>query len=368
MPGEAKEPDQARAYLHYMQVDRLLELQRPLSADSPEPVHDEHLFVIMHQSKELWFLQLIKDLEAARAQICIDRFDEASMYLVRCRRIIDVLQASWEVLATLRPREFWRFRKYFGNASGLQSAQFRHIEFLLGLRHHVPHVRRIQEEQDKILAELAAVEAMARDGSTEDPAQPRNDGGADGRDAEQSVEREARISAHFRLLEEELERPSLWDEVLRALGRRYPFKIPIELRERDWRQPYPYPRRRERAQQSAEAIEQEAKGPLGDPDVEEAWLSIFGYREDYPAGYRLGEALMDLASSLALWRQKHILTVQRFIGDLMGSGGTPGVPYLNATLKWRIFPELWSVQNRFSEFEARERSQEARNTEGKIRL
>jgi tryptophan 2,3-dioxygenase len=354
--------------MRYMQVDRLLELQHPLSAKSSEPVHDEHLFIIMHQSKELWFLQLIKDLEAARAQICLDCYDEASMYLVRCRRIIDVLQASWEVLATLRPREFWRFRKYFGNASGLQSAQFRHVEFLLGLRHHVPHVRRIQEEQDKILEELAAKDAASSDAGSEKPVGSQEAAADAGEDAGESKGREARISAHFRLLEEELERPSLWDEVLRALGRRYRFKIPIELRERDWRKPYPYPRSRERGQQSPESIEQEAKAPRGDPDVEEAWLSIFAHREDYPAGYRLGEALLDLASSLALWRQKHILTVQRFIGDLPGSGGTPGVPYLNSTLKWRIFPELWSIQNRFSEFEARERAQAARNTEDKNRL
>jgi tryptophan 2,3-dioxygenase len=302
-------------------------------------------------------------LEAARAEIRADRFEEACMYLVRCRRIVDVLLTSWEVLATLRPREFWRFRKYFGNASGLQSAQFREIEFLLGLRHHSGHVRKIHREQDRTLAEIAAAEAAANasDGSVS----ARSGAGAseqqDG--TQRTAEAEAWISAHFQRLEEELARPSLWDEVLRALARHWKFKIPLELRERDWSEPYPYPRRRAGPESGGKSGEEEK----GDPDVEEAWLSIFGYREDYACGYRLGEALLDLASSLALWRQKHILTVQRFIGDAPGSGGTPGVPYLNATLRWRIFPELWSVQNRFSEFEAREAGQEARGVEGRNR-
>lgn len=322
MSKQERNASEKTNYLDYMQIDQLLSLQHPLSLKAKEPVHDEHLFVIMHQSKELWFLQLIKDLEKTREELCADRFDEASMYLVRCRRIVDVLLTSWEVLATLRPREFWRFRKHFGDASGMQSMQFRHIEFLLGHRYHVSDIRTVLNDQNEV--------------------------------------REKPNPDFFKLLDLELVRPSLWDEVLRALSRRYPFRIPPQLLERDWSKPYNLFVAPTNPPDAGETDPQDEAGYKADPQVELAWLTIYSDRARFPAAYRLGEALLDLASILALWRQKHILTVQRFIGDLPGTGKTSGVPYLAKTLKWRVFPELWSIQNRFSELESLERACEAR--------
>jgi tryptophan 2,3-dioxygenase len=284
-----------------------------LSDENKDPVHDELLFVIMHQSKELWFSQLIEDLDEARTEIRRHQFAEACMYLVRCRRIFEVLLTSWDVLATLRPREFWRFRRYFGDASGLQSAQFRQVEFTLGLRHHAATVTKRHED------EPARHEAL--------------------------------------LLE--LDRPSLWDEVVMALHNHLGFQISDTVGKRtSFSEPYPYPKWSDPA--PGEQRTQRRPDVLGDKSVEEAWLTVFGKRERFPSTYRLGETLLDLASALALWRFKHIQTVQRFIGDSIGSGGF-GVRYLTDTLKWRVFPELWSVQNRFNEFEARDSAEQARD-------
>jgi tryptophan 2,3-dioxygenase len=347
MSEEPKKPIKAKNYLDYMKVRELTQLQHPLSDLDGALVHDEHLFIIMHQTKELWFLQIIKELEAARTEIQEDNLLEAAAYLNRCRRIVDVLVSSWEVLATLHPREFWRFRQYFGTASGLQSAQFRQIEFILGLRHHVTQVRNIQDKQHA--AEQEPAELSSADVAEATPEQP-DEGEAGGPSAG-----EKETPFYFQALKGELDRPSLWDEVIKALARRYPFSLPPELLDRDWAENYP-PRER-----GAPGRTEEGDPRPGNRAVEEAWLTIYGNRKVFKVAYRLGEALYDLAYALALWRHKHILTVQRFIGDGLGSGGTFGVRYLTGTLRWRPFPELWSIQNRFSEFEMRESVIEAVN-------
>jgi len=141
--------DSALTYSSYLAVDELLKLQRPLS-DGPE--HDEMLFIIIHQTYELWFKQLIHEfLQAQRALESGDTHYALSI-LGRLRTIMKVCVAQVDILETMTPLQFNAFRGYLASSSGFQSAQFRKVEALLGRRdsrmagHLPPDIQREIEE------------------------------------------------------------------------------------------------------------------------------------------------------------------------------------------------------------------------------
>ena len=116
-------------YADYLHLDTLLSAQRPLS-----DLHDEMLFIIIHQTKELWLKQLLHEVSLACALIRDDRFAEAYKALSRVSRIQSVMTLSWDVLATLTPVDYSAFRHVLGTSSGFQSVQFRELEYRLGLK------------------------------------------------------------------------------------------------------------------------------------------------------------------------------------------------------------------------------------------
>ncbi len=116
-------------YSGYLQLDRVLSAQSPLSR--PEH-HDELLFIIQHQTTELWFKLVIHELRAAMALVRGDQLEPAFKVLARVKHIQSQLTLAWSVLATLTPSEYVQFRYVLGPASGIQSHQNRLIEFLLG--------------------------------------------------------------------------------------------------------------------------------------------------------------------------------------------------------------------------------------------
>ncbi len=113
------------SYGDYLQLDRLLEAQRPLS-----PNHNEMLFIIQHQTTELWMKLVIHELKAAIQQLRQDELSPAFKMLARVSRIMAQLIQAWDVLSTLTPSEYMDFRELLGRSSGFQSHQFRAIEFL----------------------------------------------------------------------------------------------------------------------------------------------------------------------------------------------------------------------------------------------
>ena len=171
-------------YGDYLGLDQLLSAQHPLSEH-----HDELLFIIIHQTKELWLKQMVAELKAATGLIRADRLTEVHKILSRVSRIQAVMTLSWDILSTMTPADYLTFRGVLGTSSGFQSAQFRQIEFLFGFK-DPGHLR------------------FQREGS------------------------EARAA-----LEEAYRSPSLWDEANRALARAG-FDLPAEAVERDWTQPY----------------------------------------------------------------------------------------------------------------------------------
>lgn len=123
--------DSALTYSSYLAVDELLNLQKPLS-DGPE--HDEMLFIIIHQSYELWFKQLIHEFNAAGKSLEAGDTHRSLAILGRIRTILKVCVTQVDILETMTPLQFNAFRGFLSSSSGFQSAQFRKVEALLGRR------------------------------------------------------------------------------------------------------------------------------------------------------------------------------------------------------------------------------------------
>ena len=129
MTDDTREPSPAVTYGHYLQIDALLDLQRPLSTPAE---HDELLFIVIHQVYELWFKEVLHEADRAMALLTKDDAHRAQHTLKRILTILKVLVAQLDILETMTPREFLTFRERLQAASGFQSDQFRQIEFLLG--------------------------------------------------------------------------------------------------------------------------------------------------------------------------------------------------------------------------------------------
>ena len=123
--------DRAVTYNSYLKVDELLTLQRPLS-DGPE--HDELLFIVIHQVYELWFKEILHELDHVRSLLDVNDAHRAQHTLNRVLTILKVLVAQLDILETMTPLEFQSFRQRLEQASGFQSDQFRQLEFVLGRR------------------------------------------------------------------------------------------------------------------------------------------------------------------------------------------------------------------------------------------
>jgi tryptophan 2,3-dioxygenase len=121
----------ALTYGEYLKVPELLSLQELLS---DPPHHDETLFIVVHQAYELWFKQVLHELDSARAHLESDRVVEATRLLRRVAEIQRLLISQVRILETMRPQDFLGFRYHLNPASGFQSVQFREVEFALGLK------------------------------------------------------------------------------------------------------------------------------------------------------------------------------------------------------------------------------------------
>jgi tryptophan 2,3-dioxygenase len=116
-------------YARYLALDTLLSSQNPVS-----DLDDEMLFIVIHQTKELWLKQIIRELQLAKHQIATDALVPAYKALARVSRIQAVMTLSWDVLSTMTPSDYTRFRHVLGPSSGFQSDQFRTVEYLFGLK------------------------------------------------------------------------------------------------------------------------------------------------------------------------------------------------------------------------------------------
>src|SRR5438067_1455472 len=135
-PGLVTDLADRLTYAGYLRLDRLLSSQEPLSGrDGGAPRHDEMLFIIQHQTSELWMKLMIHELGAAIRFVREDRLEPCFKILARVKLIQKQLFEQWGVLETLTPSEYEQFRPSLGTASGFQSGQYRALEFLLGNKH-----------------------------------------------------------------------------------------------------------------------------------------------------------------------------------------------------------------------------------------
>jgi tryptophan 2,3-dioxygenase len=189
-PGIRTDLRDTMSYGGYLELDRLLDAQRPRSRGGDgEPLHDELLFIIQHQVSELWMKLAIHEIRAAIERVKADRLSESFKILARVKAVQRQLFEQWAVLETLTPSEYEAIRPALGSSSGFQSAQYRALEFLLGNKH---------ADMIDVFRHDPAAQAM---------------------------------------LTELLHAPSLYDEFLRHLARRG-LPVPPECVERDWTQPY----------------------------------------------------------------------------------------------------------------------------------
>jgi tryptophan 2,3-dioxygenase len=143
--------DGRMSYGDYLQIDTILAAQKPLS-----DAHDEMLFIIQHQTSELWMRLAIHELSAARKAIREDNLPPAFKMLARVARIFEQLNNAWDVLRTMTPSEYTEFRNSLGQSSGFQSYQYRQIEYILGNRNKSmlkPHAHR-EDIHQMLLDEL----------------------------------------------------------------------------------------------------------------------------------------------------------------------------------------------------------------------
>ena len=135
--------EQTTSYSDYLHIDELLSLQERRS-DPPE--HDELLFIVIHQIYELWFKEVLHELDELIDHLRSGKPALSGHQLKRVLTILKTLVAQLDVLETMTPLEFVSFRSFLANSSGFQSAQFREIEFLLGLKNEA-HLERFKTNE-----------------------------------------------------------------------------------------------------------------------------------------------------------------------------------------------------------------------------
>tara|TARA_Y100000589_G_scaffold20775_1_gene17064 strand:+ start:13339 stop:14142 length:804 start_codon:yes stop_codon:yes gene_type:complete len=256
-------------YATYLELPTMLSLQTPQSNPAE---HDEMLFIVIHQVYELWFKQILHELDLAGVRLRNGDLWGVAHVLKRVRMILKTLVSQIDILETMTPSSFVSFRDRLDTSSGFQSMQFRCIEFRLGVK---------REQVLKYLPE-----------------------GLHGRDEAMDRYRQ----------------PSVIDDFHAFLATQG-LDVPEDLLHAD-------PERRYQ----------------GDERMQDLILVA---HETRPELDMLFETMLDIDEGLQEWRYRHVQLVRRTIGNKHGTGGSPGVPYLERTLFEPAFPDLWAIRHRF---------------------
>lgn len=326
-------------YSEYLKLDRLLTSQAPKSVEHGRPAHDEMLFIVVHQAYELWFKQILHELDSVTALFRADSVDERSIGVAvsRLLRVVEIqklLLDQLRVLETMTPLDFLDFRDLLLPASGFESVQFRLIESKLGLRRE----RRVPLE---------------RVGSPPPLEWQRK-----------ALEDAASAPSLFALVERWLERTpflelpgfQFWDSYRQAVARM------LEADRRTVEASRRVSEEERRAQLNDLELTRKGFDALFDEGTHErlvaegqrrlslkatlAALFIHLYREQpiLHLPFRFLTALVDIDELLASWRYRHALMVHRMIGTKIGTGGTSGHRYLLATVeRHKVFVDLYNL-------------------------
>ena len=323
-------------YGDYLGLHDLLKLQ----GEEREISSDEMHFIIVHQTFELWFKQVIRELSEAREILSLNIVPEEKIptavdHLSRTTEIFRLMADQWTVLETLTPQGFLNFRDGLGTASGFESFQMREFELLLGLKAEdrvggmdpIGTFRKLSKRSSKDAEILARLERRLAEQSLYDALMKWIErtpimGSFIGDDGDNNTVGEF-IQSHL-----EAYRMMNYESLERLEGDASSDKI---------------------AKRFLIAEESAKMFLLPDGKIDRAragLLFIESYRElpllTWPR--KLIDALVELEESMAKWRHDHARMVERIIGRRTGTGGTSGVDYLDSTSKYRIFRDLWEVR------------------------
>jgi len=325
-------------YGDYLSLHELLDLQ----GDDRGVSSDEMHFIIVHQTFELWFKQIIRELSETRdilTQVPVpeDDIPIAVDHLARTTEIFRLMGNQWTVLETLTPQGFLAFRDGLGSASGFESFQMREFESLLGLKTEdrlfgvdpIKTFQKLAERGEKDKEVLVRLEAELENDTLYESLMrwiertPIMGSSFESEDDESTVSDyvNSHLEAHLKMGNDALERVS----GIEAEGSTR-IKERIDL-----------------AHESATSF------LIPDGQVNRAragLLFIESYRElpllTWPR--KMIDAFVELEETMAKWRHDHARMVERIIGKRTGTGGTSGVDYLDATARYRIFKDLWEVR------------------------
>jgi len=330
-------------YADYLQLDRLLGSQQMQSALHGRPAHDEMLFIIVHQAYELWFKQILWELDAVLATFQGDRVEEEELgqAVLRCARIVEiqrVLIQQVDVLETMTPLDFLDFRDDLIPASGFQSVQFRLIENKLGMRrgdrfqiNDAPYTSRFTA------ADVARVEASEKEPSLFDLIQGWLERTPFLQFGDFDFWREYRRAVDAMLAADRASirsNPTLTDDqkATQLAG--------VEAT----------------ASQFANLFAEGGGEPVAAPGRHlsrralQAALLINLYRDEpiLHLPFRLLALLADIERNFTTWRQRHAQMVMRMIGTRIGTGGSSGHEYLDRTAeRHKVFADLSALSSFF---------------------
>lgn len=338
-------------YWDYLRLDRLLDLQGGLEGDEGQLMPDELHFIVVHQAYELWFKLMLREIRLAREHLAAPRVPEEKIpyvvhHLRRVNEILKLLVDQFRIMETLTPQDFLDFRDKLTPASGFQSFQMRELEILLGLEEsarvsyggtdpfaHLSDLadgspggsfamRRIASARAEATLKGALKEWLHRtpiDGSS--PTDP-------GDEAHVAAFVDSYLAAAARHAAALAERAApAWGGDAAAVRARFAAAVDAGREFLTAADAPPEDRPRERR-------------------VRAGLLFIESYRDlpllSWPR--LLVDAVVELEEYLVLWRTRHARMVERTIGRRAGTGGSPGVDYLDRTAQYRIFGELWAVR------------------------
>ncbi|UCE01693.1 MAG: tryptophan 2,3-dioxygenase [Candidatus Latescibacterota bacterium] len=341
----------APTYWDYLKLDRLLQLQNGMEPDDARLASDELHFIVVHQIYELWFKLVLRELRQGRDQLAAPRVPEETLphvvhHLRRVNEILKLAADQFRVVETLTPQDFLDFRDKLVPASGFQSFQMREIELLLGLEEEqrraiggsdpIDHIRKMAHESPGGRDAWARVEAARQEKTLRSalhdwlhrtPIQasaPSDPGDAAVVDAFMREYMAAFEEQHGAQTEHLVQAGlgsagALRDRFESNVRRAREFLLAEDVTENQRE-------RRRRIRAGILFIESYRDLPLL------AWPRL------------LVDTIVELEELLVIWRSRHARMAERVIGRRVGTGGSPGVDYLDQTAQYRIFVDLWSVR------------------------
>lgn len=325
-------------YSDYLQLNRILDSQTLLSANAGEAEHDEMLFIIMHQTYELWFKEILHDLDSILEIFREPKQEEMDLLIVRLQRIqkiFELLLKQFEVIETMTPLKFLNFRGYLGTMSGFQSYQFRLVEIKFGLKREerllynsCPFDIKLKNEQiekihhaesqpslfhyiEKWLERIPYLETSSYSFKK-----------AYQKAFERMVSEEKSHMMQTPYLEEEGDRPN--EQELEGINNH--FSILFDKSRYD------------------ELLQKGERHLSYKSFLAALFLRLYRQQPALNIPDQLLSAVYELNSTFTLWRYRHSLMVQKMIGWKRGTGGSSGVSYLRSTVeKHNVFSDLYFI-------------------------